>query len=230
MTMLHEDTAGRLIASLPASDTYDPPAQGWTCFHCGERFTKVATARDHFGATPDRAPGCTLKVDLGAERGLLMALRKSEAELAQLYRERADDDTPMHRELYRLQAKHADALMTAEEAGYERGLRAAQSRACGRELSAAALAVLVERWRQIDVDGWTPEHDDQHSTGGMAYAAACYATADMPGCRKWINVIWEWTGWSRTAWWKPKDRRHNLVRAGALILAEIERLDRSTQR
>lgn len=27
-------------------------------------------------------------------------------------------------------------------------------------------------------------------------------------------------------WWKPKDRRRNLVKAGALIVAEIERLDR----
>ena len=28
-------------------------------------------------------------------------------------------------------------------------------------------------------------------------------------------------------WWKPKDRRRDLIRAGALIVAEIERLDRN---
>ena len=36
-------------------------------------------------------------------------------------------------------------------------------------------------------------------------------------------------GWPHTwdaSWWKPKDRRRDLVRAGALIIAEIERLDR----
>lgn len=29
------------------------------------------------------------------------------------------------------------------------------------------------------------------------------------------------------AWWKPKDYRSNLVKSGALILAELERLDRA---
>lgn len=36
---------------------------------------------------------------------------------------------------------------------------------------------------------------------------------------------WPWTGWA-TEWFKPKDDRYNLVRAAALLLAEIERLDR----
>lgn len=31
--------------------------------------------------------------------------------------------------------------------------------------------------------------------------------------------------WSRE-WWKPKNPRRDLVKAGALIVAEIERLDR----
>lgn len=32
--------------------------------------------------------------------------------------------------------------------------------------------------------------------------------------------------WSR-AWWKPASRRRCLIKAGALILAEIERIDRA---
>ncbi|MEE8059407.1 MAG: hypothetical protein V3T17_16460 [Pseudomonadales bacterium] len=32
--------------------TYKFPAHGWTCFHCGETFTAVGAARDHFGADP----------------------------------------------------------------------------------------------------------------------------------------------------------------------------------
>lgn len=38
-----------------------------------------------------------------------------------------------------------------------------------------------------------------------------------------IPRLWAW----HSRWWKPKDRRCNLVRAGALIVAEIERLDRA---
>lgn len=37
------------------------------------------------------------------------------------------------------------------------------------------------------------------------------------------RVLWPWD----REWWKPKDRRRNLVRAAALLIAEIERLDRA---
>lgn len=107
-----------------SEDTYEKPAHGWTCFHCGETFTTVGGARDHFGADPSKEPGCMVRVSLGAERGLLMKLRQAEEELARLYLERADEDTYLHRQLHAQQARHADALQTAEELGYERGLRA----------------------------------------------------------------------------------------------------------
>lgn len=95
-------------------------------------------------------------------------------------------------------------------------------------LTDAALDVLAERRRQAEVEGWTPEHDDQHRTGGMAVAAACYAAWSMPSraASEAVAGMWPWTGWA-TKWFKPKDTRHNLVRAAALLLAEIERLDRS---
>ena len=104
------------------SDTYEKPAHGWTCFHCGETFTTVGGARNHFGADPSKEPGCIIKVSLGAERGLLMKLRQLEDELTELYHRRASEDTDLHRELYHLQSRHSDALRQAEELGYERGL------------------------------------------------------------------------------------------------------------
>jgi len=76
----------------------------------------------------------------------------------------------------------------------------------------------AERSRQINAEGWTPEHDDKHDTGELADAAACYA------CPPLQSFAWPWA----EEWWKPKDRRANLIRAGALIVAEIERLDRAT--
>ena len=101
-----------------SEDTYEKPTHGWTCFHCGETFHKVGLAKDHFGATPGDIPGCVLKVQLGPERGLLMALRKVEMELAR----HIEEDTDLHRALHRAESRHADALMQAEEAGYARGL------------------------------------------------------------------------------------------------------------
>lgn len=68
------------IEQVEPEDTYLAPPHGWTCFHCGETFTTVGAARDHFGFEPSRDPACRIKV--GEERGLVMALRKAEQEAA----------------------------------------------------------------------------------------------------------------------------------------------------
>ena len=91
----------------------------------------------------------------------------------------------------------------------------------GDALTQAARDVLAERQRQIIDEGWTPEHDDkEHLPGELALAAASYLCADE---RDAPPAIWPWD-WS---WWKPRDRRRNLIKSGALILAEIERIDRA---
>lgn len=98
-------------------------------------------------------------------------------------------------------------------------------------LTKAANDVLAERRRQTEAEGFDTAHDDEHSTGELADAAACYALgvysergdAGVPGD---IPPYWPWD----ESWWRPKDRRRNLVRAAALLLAEIERLDRAAGR
>lgn len=86
------------------------------------------------------------------------------------------------------------------------------------DLSKAAQDVLAERQRQITAEGWTLEHDDAHTKRELAAAATCYASV-YPLAASY----WPWD----LEWWKPTDHRRNLVKAGALILAEIERLDRA---
>ena len=88
--------------------------------------------------------------------------------------------------------------------------------------------VAAERQRQKDVEGWTEAHDDTHSAGEMMEAAYSYIWACMPfGVRPSPNTppptYWPWD----IKWWKPRDKRRNLVRAAALLVAEIERLDRN---
>lgn len=58
--------------------------EGWVCFFCGELFTTVGGARDHFGATLADRPGCLIKVRPGNERGLLMELREAQEKIRQL--------------------------------------------------------------------------------------------------------------------------------------------------
>lgn len=86
--------------------------------------------------------------------------------------------------------------------------------------------IATERRRQIEVEGWTPEHDDKHMAGNMAVAAASYAVGPYTAGSDLQRLIWRWSGWS-LQWLKPKNPRADLVRAGALIVAEIERLDRA---
>lgn len=100
-------------------------------------------------------------------------------------------------------------------------------------LTHAASDVLAERRRQVSAEGWTAEHDDEHRDGSLALAAGCYCeSAARPvlygrkgGAAFAIPKLWP-HGWNRS-WWKPRTPREDLVRAGALILAEIERLDRA---
>lgn len=97
----------------------------------------------------------------------------------------------------------------------------------GLYTSPALVDISAERYRQISVEGWTFTHDDQHNTGEIARAAACYALSAGPEKVSDLSVIhkfwpWEWR------WFKPRSKREDLIRAGALIVAEIERLDRAS--
>lgn len=82
--------------------------------------------------------------------------------------------------------------------------------------------IATERERQVAQEDWTPQHDDAHTDGELVRAAVCYLAAsyngDMP------NWPWDYS------WWKPSDDPiRNLVKAGALIAAEIDRLHRENK-
>lgn len=92
--------------------------------------------------------------------------------------------------------------------------------------------MLAGRRRQVEAEGWTPERDDEHDKGELAKAAGCYAwiASQSDGLRDaFITPPPTWPIRWASEWWKPTDRRRNLVKAGALILAEIERLDRAAR-
>lgn len=93
-----------------------------------------------------------------------------------------------------------------------------------RTFTAAAVDVLAERQRQVTAEGWAPAHDDEYEHGELADAAGCYAlSSELFDCAGEPPRPWPWPD----EWWKPTSRRRDLVKAGALILAEIERIDRA---
>lgn len=93
---------------------------------------------------------------------------------------------------------------------------------------------LAERQRQVSEEGWSSEHDDHHGNGelllvaGMYYRRAIGQTMPMRKARpisdptSTVPIGWPWDA----RWWKPKTPARDLERAGALCLAEIDRLKR----
>lgn len=110
----------------------------------------------------------------------------------------------------------------------------------GKHLSEPVLGcdlILAERKRQIEAEGWSEQHDASHTHGELARAAACYAIGSpevkaprrvrqTTGVTTSESVIFEQVWPWEERWWKAGDRVRELVKAGALIAAEIDRLNR----
>lgn len=155
-------------------------------------------------------------------------------QMFQRARDRAD---AAEKRIAELEESHAQVIQARDhyKRMSEEGLKWLQeSRTVTVKLYSAASDVLAERERQVSAEGWTPKHDDQYEHGQLAGAASCYAR--HVNSRGWIfpsnpesyqqepeSTNWPWTH----DWWKPTNPRRDLVKAGALILAEIERIDRA---
>jgi hypothetical protein len=80
--------------------------------------------------------------------------------------------------------------------------------------------IAEERQRQIEVEGWTLEHDIKNAPNELAIAASCYC---LPEGKREFRVRDQWP--FAYEWWKPtpENRIRELQKAGALIAAEIDR-------
>lgn len=91
--------------------------------------------------------------------------------------------------------------------------------------------IAAERFRQIEKEGWSVEHDDEHILEELASAGAYYAlpeeTIEFLNDRYGSDTdlhLWPFElEWRKTT---PNDRVKQLSKAGALIAAEIDRLNR----
>lgn len=163
-----------------------------------------------------------------------------------LFGEKEGDGTDLKAEIAALRSQIADAQATAQAWWYEdstgcfhmsldmeagerrkRDLGVAINYLYGAPIEhqpAAWRDVVAERQRQIEVETFDASHDDMATRGQLAGAAACYAltAAQHWAASQGVETFWPWD----KQWWKPGDKRRNLVKAAALLLAEIERLDR----
>jgi len=114
-----------------------------------------------------------------------------------------------------------------------RGMSLDERRNCWRKKPKkhkdGAALIVAERKRQVKSEGFTRCHDDDsdHQHGELARAAQCYAGANLNANSA---MPWQWPATWLVTWWKPSDDPVcNLVKAGALIAAEIDRLQRRKQ-
>lgn len=92
--------------------------------------------------------------------------------------------------------------------------------------SKAERDVIDERRRQVSAEGCSTKLDDVYQGSELALAAAWYATPPFTRFALDANDMSLWPiSWLPTSF-KPGNRRRELVKSGALIIAELERLDR----
>jgi hypothetical protein len=90
-----------------------------------------------------------------------------------------------------------------------------------------------ERARQKSKEGWTAEHDATQRQGELSCAGSCYAMAASAQVRfskttmRDIEPPAQWP-WDAPAWKLSDDPIRTLTKAGALIAAEIDRLQLAT--
>lgn len=75
-----------------------------------------------------------------------------------------------------------------------------------------------ERLRQIEVEGYSQEHDKNHRWIEFEWAAIAYLLSGFNDVA--AESYWPW----EKKYFKPKDKIKNLTRAGALVAAAIDRL------
>lgn len=91
--------------------------------------------------------------------------------------------------------------------------------------------IAEERNAQIQVNGYTFAHDDEHTEAELARAAKCYLSLAIGETHPRFRIprtcppTWPW----QPKEWRPStDPIKNLMRAGAMIAAEIDRIHRDS--
>jgi|GEM_PF-3694418 hypothetical protein len=98
------------------------------------------------------------------------------------------------------------------------------------EYGKAMNAIAEERKRQVGEEGWTEAHDDQHEYGELAAAAEGYLASAISRADG-QDITSPPEAWPfDPSWWKPKGYYHDLKRAAALIAAEMERVERLSEK
>jgi hypothetical protein len=140
--------------------------------------------------------------------------------------------TELEAELAQVRRQNSD-LQSANEGYLDRAIKAERVAGIkGMGMSMALVDVLTERITMTGMKGWTPDHDDMYTEAQLTCGAICYAAVAMGhqvgnkrGLAAFIyHRVWPWSDEN----WKSSSQRSSLILGACLLIAEIERLDRSS--
>jgi hypothetical protein len=127
-----------------------------------------------------------------------------------------DDDCPNAAMVESLEAANRELREERDALETALGLKANHPESSGDWTGVGLIA--AERKRQVEAEGWAPDHDDEHLFGELAKRGAALAVAHTDA------VVMD--GDEQVRPWKMHTAPRSLVIAGALIAAEIDRLQR----
>lgn len=200
--------------------------------HTHEAVADAMRIAEEVSPAPARAAAAlkilTTEVLLRWEQRTALSFRLQDLR-AELVKAGIAEDSPLYIALHEVTAT-AEAWMHPDTLSDAARSHLARIKAELQELQTGAVgAFLAERKRQITVEGWAQEHDDEHGWGQLALAAATYAAwAPSRGghdMQHAAEYLWPWDA----SWLKPGDAKRNLEKAGGLLIAEYERLQRAEQ-
>lgn len=206
---------------VPSGALYRGNSVSWTyskAMNYGKSLGRVWDALAAAGVKPDGKTHCA--------DALAAALTAQAEEIARLTRERDEAQAKERERCAKIVEEETEVITGHAGIIYDENARRAEGRR--RNDMSVIDEIAAERARQISVEGWTPEHDNEHADCSLALAAMGYVQAASSAQREISSSLpppryWPWDA----SWWKPKGPRRDLIRAAALIVAEIERIDRA---
>ena len=146
----------------------------WRCFHCGDVFKDRRSARLHFGRDEQSEAACVIKA--GAEGSLLKALRDAEEQADDAIQQMHNESTDAALAFHQQRCRHNQALIAAEESGYEKGLADGRAfstpAASDAEAMARALKAAHEALSRANVTAYLDMPEDTADVVARAVIAA----------------------------------------------------------
>jgi hypothetical protein len=154
--------------------SHTPGTLPWRCFQCDEVFTEERCARLHFGREEGATPACALK---GADGGLLKALRDAEEQADDAIQMMHAESTDAAKAYHSQRCRHTQALISAEEAGYERGMDDMREQNAELLEALADFCLAAEYWAGCDEDVSPDDASSEIMGSGGAWPAQAYDKA-----------------------------------------------------